>query len=325
MSGRKLSDAPEPYQARCWMFTVNNYTAEEELFLREQLECRYVKFGKETAPTTGTPHLQGFVVFENPKTRGGVLAASGTLRSDPGVKPPVYQMSCKPMYSNAAACIEYCGKDGEVFERGDPPVDQKSNGMSSQERIKDIIRLAKAGLFAELEETYPDVWFYQQRQIMTQRYRAIARTESLDGVLDNVWIFGPPRIGKSDLARQMAPGAYVKPADSKWWDHYDGEDNVILDDLTRGFYANTFKTWTDRHAFIGEVKCGTLQLRPKRIVVTSNKKPSYYFPKDEDMDAIYGRFQVIELKRGRAIRYPRVHIERPPPLVWEDAEEPFAG
>lgn len=187
------------------------------------------------------------------------------------------------------------------------------------------MRLAKAGLFTELEETYPDAWFYQQRQIMTQRYRAIARTESLDGVLDNVWIFGPPRVGKTDLVRQLAPGAYVKPADTKWWDHYDGQDNVILDDLTRGFYDTAFKTWTDRHAFIAETKFGTMQVRPKRIVVTSNKPPSHYFPSDEDMEAIYGRFQIIEVKAGRAIRYPRVHTEKPPPLVWEDAEEPFVG
>lgn len=319
---KRPSDAPEPKQARCWMFTVNNYLESEVEFLKTCV-CRYIKFGREAAPSSGTPHLQGFIVFENAKTRGGVLEATGTRRSGPGVKPVVYQMSCRPMYSSVAACMEYCGKDGDVFERGDPPVAQKERGESSQERTREIIRLARCGAFEELEQAYPDAWFYQQRQIMTQRYHAISKHESLDGVLDNVWIFGPPRVGKSRLARQMAPGAYVKPADTRWWDQYNGEENVILDDLTSGFYSATFKTWTDRHAFIAEVKCGTLRIRPKRIVVTSNKPPEYYFPADEDMAAIYGRFQIIEVTPGRAIRYPRVHTEEAPPLVLEDADAPY--
>lgn len=318
----KLSDGPEPYQSRCWMFTVNNYLESEVAALKEAA-YRYLKFGRENCPTTGTPHLQGFVVFENAKTRGGVLEWSGTLRSAPGVKPKVYQMSCRPMYSSVAACQEYCGKDGDVFEKGDPPVDQRSNGQSAQERTLDIIRLAKAGAWNELEEVYPDAWFYQQRQIMTQRYKAISTNESLDGVLDNVWIFGPPRVGKSRLAREMVPGAYIKPADTRWWDGYNGEDNVVLDDLSRGFYAPTFKTWTDRHAFICEVKCGTLKIRPKRIVVTSNHPPEFYFDKDEDMAAIYGRFQIIQVSEGRAIRFPRVHTAEAPPLVFEDASAPY--
>lgn len=50
-----------------WCFTLNNYTEEhlaqlDQYFSGEVEFCKYL-YGKETAPTTGTPHLQGFIIY----------------------------------------------------------------------------------------------------------------------------------------------------------------------------------------------------------------------------------------------------------------------
>lgn len=49
-----------------WMFTVPNYTQKEVDVLQRmgKDECVYMCFGKEIAPTTGTPHLQGFCILK---------------------------------------------------------------------------------------------------------------------------------------------------------------------------------------------------------------------------------------------------------------------
>jgi len=56
-------------KARAACYTVNNYT-EEDLEMLRALEgkCRYHVIGKEIAPATGTPHLQGYIYFTNAKT-----------------------------------------------------------------------------------------------------------------------------------------------------------------------------------------------------------------------------------------------------------------
>jgi len=50
-----------------------------------------------------------------------------------------------------------------------------------------------------------------------------------------IWIMGPKGIGKTHLARK---GRWVKDGDtiydkpqSKWWDLYQGENVVIMDDV----------------------------------------------------------------------------------------------
>lgn len=41
-------------------FTLNNYTEEDERRIQESSEIyRYAIYGRELAPTSGTPHLQG--------------------------------------------------------------------------------------------------------------------------------------------------------------------------------------------------------------------------------------------------------------------------
>lgn len=50
-------------QVRNWIFTINNYTSEPVF----HTDMKYLIYGFEIAPTTGTPHLQGYVQFEKVK------------------------------------------------------------------------------------------------------------------------------------------------------------------------------------------------------------------------------------------------------------------
>lgn len=97
--------------AKRWVFTLNNYTEEEENHLRtlEDENVRYLVAGRERGES-GTPHLQGFVVLNTRKRIGQLKQLLGNR---------IHFESARGTNQQAA---EYCKKDGDFFERGDPDV-----------------------------------------------------------------------------------------------------------------------------------------------------------------------------------------------------------
>lgn len=88
------------------MFTLNNYTEEEEASVA-LLGAQYTVYGKEVGES-GTPHLQGYVYFKSQRT----------LESLKKRIPRAHWEIRKGSHEQAR---EYCVKDGQVTEFGHPP------------------------------------------------------------------------------------------------------------------------------------------------------------------------------------------------------------
>lgn len=82
---------------------------------------------------------------------------------------------------------------------------------------------------------------------------------------------------------------------NKWWDHYRGEEVVIIEELSPKFemLAEFLKDWADHYAFIGESKGGSKWLRPKKIIVCSNYPIEACFKEVQDHEPLLRRFKVV--------------------------------
>ena len=104
-------------QTRHWVFTVNNWTSDDESLLRELgPTVSYLVFGYETSET-GTPHLQGYVVFSSCKR----------FNEAKNALPHGVHIETKKGTPKEAA--EYCKKDGLFQEFGTLPRQQGTSGQ----------------------------------------------------------------------------------------------------------------------------------------------------------------------------------------------------
>lgn len=258
-------------------FTLNNYTDSDEKVL-EKVDCTYIVYGKEEAPSTGTPHLQGYVYFKSNRGLPGVIAALPR------------RCHVEPARGTALQNYEYCSKSGVICERGERPADKRRRDPSGSADYALALKLARAGDFENIDPMLFTRYYSTYLKIRS----AFLQSESLKPLdqLPGEFYYGPSGTGKSLLARQLHPNAYIKNC-NKWWDGYTGQDTVIIDDISPPLakaLCHHIKNWVDHYPFTAEVKGGSLFIRPKIIIMTSNYDLKTLF--EDEYDFVKRRFRV---------------------------------
>lgn len=278
---------PPIKRQRGYCFTLNNWT-QEQYDIIVGLRCRYVVVGKEVAPITGTPHLQGYIHFTDTKSKSAAR---------------ILLVGCHVTMANGTAEQNrlYCSKGGDFVERGDIPVEPSVNGAVEVARWDAAWDSAKRG---DLEAIPVDIRlrYYSTVKRIAQDY--MPRVPNLADVC-GVWIFGGSGVGKSRSVGFKFPTAFEKPR-NKWWDGYQGEQVVVCDDVDKYNVAlgGDFKDWSDYKTFIGEFKGGSRRVRPKLFLVTSQYKISQIWSDPETQEALGRRFVEVEKIAGVDLVWP---------------------
>lgn len=270
-------------KAKRWCYTINNPTEEPSV---PEEEFSYHVYGEEIGDS-GTLHYQGFIIFKTPKRLNQIR----NLISDRGH----YEVA-KGKNKQAA---DYCKKDGKFKEFGEVPEENHiKGGASNKERYERAFKQAKTG---DLDSIDADLLVKHYRTLKQIKTDYVGDLPPLD-YLPGIWIYGSSGIGKSKYARETYTGAYVKNC-NKWWDHYQNEENVIIDDFddTHACLGHHLKRWGDHYAFTAETKGGSIYIRPKWIVVTSQYSIQDIFHKDyPTLEALSRRFKEINFNKHPA-------------------------
>lgn len=242
------------------------------------LHTEYGVCGRELG-AEGTPHLQGFIRFKSATSFKRVknLLGRAHLESQKG---------------SSAQAAEYCKKDGDFDEWGDPPKENRN----SKNRWRFILKCAEDGDLETIKDEYPGEYLRYHDKLRSLRRRIPI---ILSGALQNEWWYGETGTGKSRSVWELYPEHYQK-ALNKWWDGYCDEETVVIEEWSpkNDCTASSLKIWADRYPFSAEIKGGTLRrIRPQRIIVTSNYTIDQCFEKEEDREPIKRRFKQVHFSR----------------------------
>lgn len=267
---------PKP-RSRAFVFTIQNWT-EEHTALLDAVQCRYIIYGKEVAPTTGTRHLQGYIYYKSAKT----------LRS---LRRQLHPHHVEVARGDSAANRTYCSKDGDFVERGEIPLTQQEKGAKESERWDKAWHLAKLG---DIENIDPSIRIKNYSAIKRIQKDYMARPQNLPSVC-GIWVHGNAGCGKTRTVDRLYPDAYAKPRND-WWDGYSYEEVVLCDDVD--VYdvklGGKFKHWADYKGFIASTKGGAMYIRPNKFIVTSQYTIEEIWQDKETREALNRRFTSVE-------------------------------
>jgi len=254
------NDEPLGGSPRCrYIFTWFEATESEKEHLAAYgtSECKYWIFGLETCPTTGRPHLQGYLNLKK-KIRPRQLFEQLGCADDTRV-------TIRGARGNDEENRVYCSKGGQFVEGGTPSKPGKRTDLDG------AIETLKNGGLVEVAEQHSNVFVRHHRGLATLE-RALKNKPRTEQPCV-IWIWGETGVGKTRLAweigKKLKWKVYPKMR-GKWWDGFLNEEICLFDDFRKiDMEFNELLRITDRYPVRYEVKGDTIWFNSKLIIFTS--------------------------------------------------------
>lgn len=275
-------------RSRRWCFTYNNYTAVDENVIQSHAEFfKFIIYGREVAPETGTPHLQGYFILKSAYTGRGIKSALEDL----GWSRSVHLEQARGSFKDN---LDYCSKsDANPFEAGERP------SQGSRTDLHQVAeRIAAGDSIGDIAEAYPVEFIKFERGIRSLKCMQCSNRDFKTRV---IWCWGHTGTGKTRWCNETYPNAYWKDGNTKWWDGYCGQSEVIIDDFrpSKEMPFNFLLRLFDRYALQVEVKGGYVVFSSRVICVTSPYNPEQLFSRmswleEEDLAQIIRRIDEVK-------------------------------
>lgn len=281
--------------SRRWVFTIQledmPETAETVMSEWDTTKMNYVLYQIERAPTTGQLHAQG------------VVALSTSSRM-PAVKKMMKNNKVHlEVTRNWEKAKEYCRKQEtkvqelETVEWGE----DKTQGQRSD--LDTVAKLVIEGKqLKEIAAAFPST-FIRTHKGLGALHQVLHKPQH---ILRKVGLFyGATETGKTRTVFECLDNVYtVFDLKNPWFDGYQGEANVLMDECGPGMMNHNFlKRLLDRYPMVVPIKGGSTNWNASTIVMTSNVEIDEWY-RDltvSDLNALKRRVRLFEFPRDKEL------------------------
>lgn len=267
--------------SRNYCFTA--YDKDEVSFAlanHQPAEIKYLCYGIEICPTTGKTHYQGYLELKSSIRLTGVKKLFG----------PNSKTHFEYRKGTADEARNYCMKDGSFYEFGERA---KQGERSDLIKLKE--KLDEPGItLKQVADDHFTEFLKYTKGIMA--YRTISCTQR-DWPVNLEIHIGPTNCGKSHYAKTSFPNAYwmMKPnGSSVFFDGYDGQDTIVLDEFYGWIPWDLLLRMCDRYPLKLQVKGGSTECLVKNVIITSNKDIINWYPNIKEIDPLIRRINLLK-------------------------------
>lgn len=271
---------PAKQSSRRFCFTINNPT-DDDITRLKGCDYSYLLYGNEICPTTGTPHLQGYMEFDD-------SMRFTTLKK---VLPRAHIEAARGSVKNNKT---YCKKDQSFFEDGTPKEQGARNDLAEL-----VQRIMNGEETVDNIATYDPMTFHQYGRTLQKAEDLYLRGRHRTWMTTCDWFYGPTGTGKSHEAfDNYSPIThYVWKNDNGWQDGYAGQPIVIINDFRGEIPYNELLQLIDKYPY-------TLRRRgrepvpflAKNVVITSSLPPDLIYKNREREDSLEQLLRRIKIR-----------------------------
>lgn len=301
-----MDPAAARYRAYC--YTLNNYTREEEAFIKS-FKCNYHVFGKETG-NNNTPHLQGYVEFTNGRTLSTMRKKFNPRAHFEHRKATSLQASdyCKKgeqpheEWTRLGTKGPNYGLNASVFEEG------QLSAPGNRSDLSELYNDLKSGKSdAELQELHTSTYAKYYKAVDRMRLNLSTSDSAFQHVKVTV-LYGDAGTGKTRRAFEIDPALYFVPPATRtstmWFDGYTGQKTILFDDFYGDMDYSLLLRLLDGYRFHLPVKGAFTWKAWEHVIMTSNSHPSAWYPTKGFTPALKRRITDIEELLATPPPYP---------------------
>lgn len=222
--------------------------------------ARYLAVGREVCPTTKREHWQGYVAFKSAKARSAVSKLIGGAHLEIA-------------RGNAQQNRDYCFKeDGTHVEIGVAPAQGKRTDLA--EFKDEIDRMERPTMMAAFELNFDLACRYRAGISSYIGHKAAAEAKGKARKVKAYIFWGATGTGKTYTAWNNNKDAYMTTGCGlKWWDGYQGEQTVIIDEYSNDISVTAFIKLLDVYPLRLEIKGSHIYAAWDKIIITTNLQP----------------------------------------------------
>jgi hypothetical protein len=294
-------------------FTVNNPTIDDLNQLRAvNSRVKYMVCGLEVGES-GTPHIQGYVELTSPMSfeavKKSIVPSRAHIEERKGSARQAAGYCKKGVHSSTDSNIDYstfafrpmtsCDEEGdwEGFEYGSLSAQGKRTDLTPATEM-----ISHGSTLQSVAMTHPDVYVRYNRGLRDLRSTYLF-PRNLDQAPTVLVLWGETGTGKTrDALTKYSPEItpYVfRPSNGNWWDGYDGQMKVILEEFRGSMPWADLLGLLDRNEYRAPVKGGFVHIQSDLFIITSPCPPEQWYKQDDR----YDKFSQLKRRITKVIHY----------------------